>query len=454
MKSDQKYFKTAMDSVKEAHELVKNDPSRPRYHLLPPAMWMNDPNGPIFYNNKYHLFYQHNPFKPKWGVMFWGHAVSSDLINWTHKPIALIPDREKGEKYCFSGCCVDNNGIPTIIYTSIKSLGVGVVFGAETWKAISDSDLLNWRRSSSNPVLDISIHKREGVRQMRDPYVWKERDTWHLILGGQLVRPKRGAIFHYTSSDLESWKYEGRLYEGNPKIHKKPWECPNLLKFGEKSVILISPFSNVQFAIDKGTQDELKWYVFDHSHEKTFYAPNSIRNPENEEEYILWGWIRGGGLHKLWNGCFSIPRILKLENENLIVKPSPKLQTLRSNHRQFTNQPVITNFHDVCGELVLKISKNQQTTIDLYTNTEDKYQIVHDPRANTIKMGKQIANLQFPDEETILHLFIDRSVIELFINYRECFTARFYPYSYKDLTVDCHGADFESVDFWDIKPIT
>ena len=219
-------------------------------------------------------------------------------------------------------------------------------------------------------------------------------------------------------------------------------------------IILISPFENVQFAIDNGDQGELKWYIFDHGHNRTFYAPNTMINPENEQEYILWGWIKGGGLFKLWNGCFSIPRILSLSNDNLIVKPSPILEALRTNHRQFTDQPAITNLHDVCGELVLKISGTQKTIIDLYTNTEDKYQILHNPKENTIKMGDEIANLQFPGDETVLHLFIDRSVIELYINYRECFTTRFYPDSYKNLAVDCHGADFESLDVWDIKKIT
>ena len=165
MKSDQDFIKIAIDSIKKAHELIKKDPSRPQYHLLPPAMWMNDPNGPIFYNNKFHLFYQHNPFKPKWGVMYWGHAVSPDLIHWTHLPTALAPDRIKGEKSCFSGCCVENNGIPTILYTSIKSLGFGVIMGGDTWKATSDSDLIHWRRSSSNPIIKKSISNKTLERE-------------------------------------------------------------------------------------------------------------------------------------------------------------------------------------------------------------------------------------------------------------------------------------------------
>jgi beta-fructofuranosidase len=80
------------------------DSTRPVYHFRPPAQWMNDPNGVIFHEGWYHIFYQHNPYGDNWGHMHWGHARSRDLVDWDHLPIALWPSLELGEEHCFSGC--------------------------------------------------------------------------------------------------------------------------------------------------------------------------------------------------------------------------------------------------------------------------------------------------------------------------------------------------------------
>ena len=97
------------------------DMHRPRYHFLPPANWMNDPNGLIQWQGKVHMFYQHNPDAPFWALMHWGHAVSEDGVHWTHLPIALAPTSGGPDKDgCFSGCAVDNDGVPTLVYTGVR----------------------------------------------------------------------------------------------------------------------------------------------------------------------------------------------------------------------------------------------------------------------------------------------------------------------------------------------
>ena len=99
---------------------LASDPLRPQYHLLPAHNWMNDPNGPIFFKGRYHMFHQYNPQAAVWGNMNWAHATSSDMIHWEHEPIALSPT--PGGPDCdgvFSGSAVLDKGTPTVIYTGV-----------------------------------------------------------------------------------------------------------------------------------------------------------------------------------------------------------------------------------------------------------------------------------------------------------------------------------------------
>ena len=123
-----------------------SDPHRPRFHFLPAKNWMNDPNGLIQWQGQYHLFYQYNPNGAVHGTIHWGHAVSSDLIRWTDLPIALTPTPGGPDAAgCWSGCAVDNHGIPTLIYTGIRPQAQCI--------ATSLDGLITWEKFSGNPVL-------------------------------------------------------------------------------------------------------------------------------------------------------------------------------------------------------------------------------------------------------------------------------------------------------------
>ena len=165
-----KDLQDAKKSIEQSRKIAEKCPYRPKYHFLPKANWMNDPNGPIFYKGEFHLFYQHNPYGEQWGNIHWGHAKSKDLVHWQHLPIALIPNHELGEEHCFSGCCVNNDGTPSIIYTSIGPERLPST-GAEQWMATSSDDMITWQKSPHNPLMTIDIHGDLDIREWRDPYI-------------------------------------------------------------------------------------------------------------------------------------------------------------------------------------------------------------------------------------------------------------------------------------------
>jgi beta-fructofuranosidase len=410
-------IQTAMESVNKAKSIAESCPYRPGFHFLAPAYWMNDPNGTIFINGEYHLFYQHNPYKNKWGSIHWGHAKSKDLVHWEHLPIALAPSKDLGERYCYSGCCVNDNGIPKIIYTKIGSLR-DVLHGAEQWMAIGDKNLINWNKYEKNPVMDDSLHGDLKVLQWRDPYMWKEEDTWYCIIGGHFRWKHRGVVFLYKSSNLKTWEYLGTLYQGK-KGQGWNFECPNFFPLGEKHILIVSPHGKVIYGI--GSYREFKflpesWHILDYG--KSYYATNTLFDDKGRT--ILFGWIKGGG--KGWNGCISIPRVLSLDkNGDLKMEPIPELNLLRENEKIYEHIEIregerkeLINSSD--GMIELKI---------IFDITRDKSFNMVIGKGNKEGLVECIGKATGQDEA--LRIFIDKSVIEVFINKDMCITEHFNP---------------------------
>lgn len=188
----------ATQALQAAIDRAEQDPERPVYHFRPPAQWMNDPNGTIYYRGWHHLFYQLNPFGAEWNHMHWGHARSRDLVNWEHLPIALGPSREKGEEHVFSGGAVPGpDGRPRLFYTSIGRRD------PEQWMAIpEDEELVHWRKYERNPVLTLAVHGGVRVAEWRDPFLFTAGGTTFMVCGGnRLARGGAAAVQLYEAAD-------------------------------------------------------------------------------------------------------------------------------------------------------------------------------------------------------------------------------------------------------------
>ncbi len=434
-----KQIKKATKALQKNILVAQANPYRPQYHFCPPANWMNDPNGTIFHNGQYHLFYQHNPYRPRWGRMHWGHARSKDLIHWEHLPIALAPGPGWKEMHCFSGCCViAPDGTPTIFYTSISPLSFATAVRqyAQQWAARGDPALLTWEKFAGNPILDSNTHHPGNeLRNWRDPYMWRENDIWYMVIAGQFKGEHTGSVLLYQSTDLKDWHYTGRLYQGNER-QGKTWECPNYFPLGDRHILVISPFDKVMYAIGEFTGKEHlaeAWHVFDHG--KCFYATNTFI--EEDGRTVLVGWIKVDGKDG-WAGCLSLPRELKLdEARQLRIAPIVELQNLRHKHRHLERVLDVEGelagaapYFGECVEISAKFDLSTAESVG-FTLSDDKNDkaITYDYTNHTLTALDESAQIQFPRAEgqLELHIFIDKSVVEIFINGRETFTTTFYP---------------------------
>lgn len=444
---------TLKRSVSELEKLnlkIRDDPQRPIYHFIAPARWMNDPNGPIYYKGEYHLFYQFNPFSDTWGHIHWGHAKSEDLIHWEHLPIALKPSTNEGETHCFSGDCVIDEGIPKILYTSIGPERPPST-GAEQWLAIGDENLVKWKKYKNNPVMTLELNGKYDVRDWRDPFLWKEGNYWYAVLGGHLIKPKRPLILLYRSKDLINWEFLNPLIIEERKKGKN-WECPNFFKLKDKYVLIVSPHKQVIYNVGDYKEHKFiptEWRKLDYG--RSFYATNILDDQKNER-IVLWGWIQGGGDIEGWNGCLSLPRIINLNSENILeIKPMPELKQLRLDHKKFEERKISSHDRDrdkikpFSGAAIeikarLKNISAERFGFNLYSedSIENKdHLILLDSENNEVVSGNEKAKIgkNLNREYIDIHIFIDKSVLEVFINYQYYITSRIYLKSGKDYQI-------------------
>lgn len=218
---------------------------RPAFHFTPPSAWMNDPNGMVYYEGEYHLFYQHYPDDNVWGPMHWGHAVSTDLVEWEHLPIALYPD---SLGYIFSGSAVidwDNTtgfgqeGKPPMvaIFTHHDPEMEAAGFDLFQYQSLAYSldKGRSWTLYDGNPVLE-----NPGIRDFRDPKVfwYAAGERWIMSLA------VKDRVHFYASSDLKSWEFLSEFGEKDG-AHDGVWECPDLFMLpdeegNEKWVLVVS----------------------------------------------------------------------------------------------------------------------------------------------------------------------------------------------------------------------
>src|SRR5687767_2065816 len=210
------------------------EPWRPQFHFTAATNWMNDPNGMVFYDGEYHLFYQYNPFGDKWGHMSWGHAVSRDLVRWEHLPIALY---EENDVMIFSGSAVVDWKNTTGFGKDDKPPLVAIYTGHYTKKPLQNQHIAysndrgrTWTKHAGNPVLDI------GDKDFRDPKVMWHEGTKRWVM--TVAWPTHRKVRFYASPNLKEWTHLSDF--GPAGSTSGIWECPDLFPLGTKWVLIVN----------------------------------------------------------------------------------------------------------------------------------------------------------------------------------------------------------------------
>ncbi len=433
----------------------QQDHHRPSYHFLPAANWMNDPNGVIQWQGRYHLFYQYNPDGAYHANMHWGHAVSDDLARWRELPIAIAPSPDSPDQGgIFSGCVVDKDGSPVAVYT-----GVNDDYSVQTQcLALGNDDLTEWQKHPRNPVVgDVPTHLGQS-HDFRDPFVWREGDQWYMTLSAHIVGVG-GAVLLYRSADLVEWEYLGPLYVGERARSGRNFECANFFRLGDKWLLIISvqwvhaPTNTIYLV---GRLEEGRFIPEFEGVYDAGYSYASLMHVDESGRPLIYSWIREGrGVDQQraagWSGVQAIPRVLSLDSQNrLVSRPVPEIEKLRRARHRFGPSDIAAGDLPVRGlaldiEAQFDVSAAGTCGIELAVapDGEEKAAIVYERDTGTLRIQRHYREdapevdsapqglPHRPDAGDMLQLriLLDGSVLEVIADGRSRVTSRIYPSS-------------------------
>jgi beta-fructofuranosidase len=440
---------------------LARDPLRPQYHLLPPANWINDPNAPIYWQGKYHMFYQYNPDGAYWGDMHWGHAISDDMVHWKNLPVAIAPTPGGPDADgCFTGTAVVQDDKVIVLYTGVvavppdQATSKGSLNLRETQCLMTSSDpeLKTWTKLDA-PVLAAPPAGMQ-VNGFRDPAPWRQGDWWYMVLGSGLAN-RGGAVLLYKSKDLRSWEFVHVLAGRNANMDHsfepynpwEVWECPELFALDGKHVLIFSTQGRAYWQSGVLDPQSMQFHaeragLLDYG---SYYAPKTQLDKSGKR--ILWGWIQEARpleQYKAagWAGMISLPRVLTLDRDGkLNSRVAAEVNTLRSGEISLkigadeeSNQHQIEamRIKDCCGQIECVVRRTaEHFGLVLSGTVEDStswLSVAYDPQhPMEISIDSRPIPLQLSDgEDFAFELYVDSSVIELFVNNRVAYTKRFY----------------------------
>jgi beta-fructofuranosidase len=462
----------------EPQSRLAHDPRRPQFHLLPTHNWMNDPNGPVYFDGLYHMFFQYNPEGPIWGNMSWNHAVSRDMIHWRNYPIAFTMTAGSGDAAgCFSGSMLvgEHGGKPRAyaIYTGVTRDKTKETIRSEGLResqclAWSDDPFLRQWQKAAQPVIP-NPPAGMAITGFRDPSMWKEKETYFMTVGSGIEK-QGGCVLLYRSTNLTDWEYLQPLVSGrwngtwtpNSVADGEMWECPDFFPLDEGHVLIYSTMGKVFWQSGRFDKETLR-FTANKSGELdlgAFYAPKTQTDAQGRR--ILWGWIperrsQAEMLEAGWSGIMSLPRLLRLAPDGTLhMQILPQTEVLRRG-------PIVPRSEGGSSDLTIPAAtgevwcagkKDAELEFSVSLGSIELMMIRYKPGEGVLHVDEKKVFLG-PSERPLVHAFVDGSVVEVILSERTGYTKRFY-YSgpvAPDLAVRVKGSGHE-LQGWEVSPIT
>jgi len=443
-----------------AQDNLYKEKYRPQFHFSPAKNWTNDPNGLVYFEGEYHLFYQYNPYGNRWGHMTWAHSVSADLVHWKHLPIA-IP--EKDSIMIFSGSAVvDKNNssgfakkggqVPMVaIYTAhiIPDSSDKENYRQEQHIAYSVDKGRTWAKYAGNPVLN--IHKKD----FRDPKVfwYDKRKIWIMAV----VLPHEHVVQFYSSKNLKKWEHLSDF--GPAGDFTNIWECPDLLQVPiqndpqkRKWVLINSQQTTMQYFVGEfdGTtfiNENPADKIFRPDSGPDYYAAVTYNLPPSQQPVLL-GWANNWTYAQdiptfPWKSAMGLPRNLSLKKTNgewlLIQNPVDALKKLRTDPVELKDISVngTKELNRKSQQLEMEISfqpvASSTAGVHLAVGKQNVFVVGYDAPSQKLfvdrsgcsnnSFNKEFASLSRYETSLTpvngkikLHIFFDNSLIEIFAN--------------------------------------
>jgi beta-fructofuranosidase len=477
-----------------SREEMAGDRYRPIYHYVNPEGRLNDPNGLCFWQGRWHLFYQAYP--PEDPRQHWGHAVSEDLIHWRDLPLAIYPNPEE---CCFSGTTLVDGDRVIAMYHGTR---VG------TMVAVSDDPLLlNWDKVTGKAVIPFAKPGEPPLPyNIFDPCIWKADGSYYALTAGVLREGPGGkrvrAEFLHRSNDLATWEYLHPFLENDQYgLIGDDGACPYFWPIGDRHILLhFSHMSGGKYMLGDYAKDRDKFVVtaagdfnFGPAGPCGVHAPSA--SPDGKGGVIVIFNMNPGKRTEGWNQIMTLPRLLTLcGEEDLRVEPAGDIASLRREHEHLEDLVLPANeeivLEQVSGsamEIVAEIETERSPVVEMnvlrspggeeytrimfYRNRglEDRDD---SPRQSLISIDSSRSSLAADvtcrapetapvyieeDEPLELRVFIDRSVVEVFVNGRQCIAVRVYPEREDSVGVSLRAqgrdARLKSLDAWQMDNI-
>lgn len=404
------------DTIRGGADFYK-EKNRPQFHFTTRNGWINDPNGLIWNEGEYHLFYQHNPYERDWGNMHWGHAVSPDLVHWKELPVALRPDTIGT---MFSGSAV-------IDYENTSGFGKSgtspmvVAYTADGDKgqrqciAYSLDNGRTFKKYDGNPVIDSG--KTWNTRDTRDPKMFRYDNHWVMVLN------ERDGHSIYTSSNLKDWTYSSHVTGF--------WECPELFElpvdgnpdntmwvmYGASGTYMLGDFDGYTFTPRSGK------HVFTVG---TGYAAQTFNNiPASDGRRIQIGWSRIGHPGMNFNGMMLLPVELKLqtskEGPRLVSNPVSEIEAFCESKGKWSGltqqeaEDILRGFSGFEDGLRVKVTFALSHATDASLSLADQRLVDYD--MNGTRLNGYFYSPQDPTSmELTTDIWIDRTSAEVFVD--------------------------------------